>query len=172
MLQAGSPLGPVCSVQASAFRKSASCACIVCVLACYRVVLVCLYWGGLGYGQCMLRTLPGCCINMLDSLARALFVQASTCCEQVFFAHPPALQRLWRQALARLSGCVLRLKSELLRHIAAVIVTTSSAEGGVACCRQELRWDLSAVCRHHNAFCYCQNHCDQGISLFVFLILV
>ena len=78
MLQAGSPLGPVCSVQASAFRKSASCPCIVCVLACYRVVLVCLYWGGLGYGQCMLRTLPGCCINMLDSLARALFVQAST----------------------------------------------------------------------------------------------
>ena len=39
MLQAGSPLGPVCSVQASAFRKSASCPCVVCELACYRVVL-------------------------------------------------------------------------------------------------------------------------------------
>ena len=31
--------------------------CVACTHACYLVVLVCLYWGGLGYGQCMLRTL-------------------------------------------------------------------------------------------------------------------
>ena len=42
-----------------------------------KLETVCWYWGGLGYGQCMLRTLPGCCLNMRVSLARALFVQAS-----------------------------------------------------------------------------------------------
>ena len=52
---------------------------LCCLRACLLpyVVLVCWYWGGSGYGQCMLRILPGCCINMHVSLARALFVQAS-----------------------------------------------------------------------------------------------
>ena len=57
---AGSPFGPVCIVQASAFGKSASCPCVVCELACYRVVLDGWMDGWMGMGMDADGWMHGC----------------------------------------------------------------------------------------------------------------
>ena len=79
------------------------------------VPVSCLYWGGLGYGQCMLRNttwLLHACVSAWQPGACS-----ATCCEQTFSPARPPYQ-CHGIALARLSGCVFSVKSGLLRHVA------------------------------------------------------
>ena len=79
---------------------------------------VCLYWGGLGYGQCMLRTLRGCYMHACQpgTCSVAVLSRHRDLLRADFFARPP--YQCHGIALARLSGCVFSVKSGLLRHVA------------------------------------------------------
>ena len=112
---------------------------------------VCLYWGGLGYGRCMLRTLPGCCINMLDIawlvhclsrlldlLQASLFRPLARPAKVMATGPDTALWMCPSTELRTSAPCRSWYSDDLL----------CGGGGGVACCRQDLRWDLSAVCRH------------------------
>ena len=95
MLQAGSLWGPC--LQCAGVRIHCEKVCFACAHACYHVVLVCLYWGGLGYGQCMLRTLLGChlhaycircCLFPVYEFVAAVCSRLLPCCRHIFIHLP------------------------------------------------------------------------------------
>ena len=51
---------------------------------------VCLYWGGLGYGQCMLRTLRGCFLHACQPCSVAVLSRLRDLLRADFFTRPPA----------------------------------------------------------------------------------